>query len=87
VTEPFTKLSEKDNFHNLILGIDKRPTSGIVNSTNLTNFSLSKGGDGLRKALKPIQPKLQSPVSNLAMDLHLTSHRFKGHQRKVLSQI
>ena len=47
-----SKLNEKDNFHNLVLCIDKMLASGIVNSTILPKLSLSEGGGGWRKTFK-----------------------------------
>jgi hypothetical protein len=43
---------QKDNFHNLILGIDKIVTFGILDSTIRTRLFLSKGGGGRRKTFK-----------------------------------
>jgi hypothetical protein len=40
---PPSKLNEKDNFHNLVLCIDKMLASGIVNSTILPTFSFRRG--------------------------------------------
>ena len=49
---PLSKLNEKDNFHNLILCIDKMVALGIVYSTILSKFSLSERGGGWRKTFK-----------------------------------
>jgi hypothetical protein len=43
---------EKDNFHNLIFGIDKMVAPGIFRSTTLMKLPLSKGGDGWEKDLR-----------------------------------
>jgi len=44
--------AQKDNFHNPILGIDKRLAFGIVNSTTLSKLSFSEEGGGGRKTFK-----------------------------------
>jgi hypothetical protein len=53
---------QKDNFHKLIYGIDKRDIRCIVDSTIQTRPSLSKGGDGWRKTLRtsPVQLEFSS---------------------------
>ena len=49
---PLSKLTKrKDNFHNLIFGIDKMVTSGTVNSTIPIRPSLSKGRWWMEKDL------------------------------------
>ena len=49
---PLSKFDEKDNFHNLILCVDKMVAFGIVYSTILSKFYLSEGGGGWRKTFK-----------------------------------
>jgi len=44
--------SQKDNFYNLILSIDKMVALGISSSTILTKLSLSKGDGGWGKDLR-----------------------------------
>jgi hypothetical protein len=42
----------KDNFHNLIFGIDKMAAPGIFRSTTLIKLPLSEGGDEWGKDLR-----------------------------------
>lgn len=46
--------SLKDNFHNIIFGIDKMGAPGIFRSTTLVKLPLSEGGDGWRKDLRNV---------------------------------
>jgi len=83
---PPRNLTEKDTFHNLIFGIDKRFIFYIINPRTLIKLSLSKGGGGWRKTFKVFPIKILSPRRKFsAVSLSDLLGYFKGLPQKQIS--